>query len=225
MIYRVNKPKGILQSYYFDVDQRHRRSYGGEKLGDEVQGHARFEFKNLWKLDLVAERSFYEVDTRQLRGGPSLRTDGESAGEIFLQTNSSKDLFLAGGIELVRGDDEISKASEYTFYVQWQIGSRFTLSSMNNFDVETDYNQYVTSIYRNVDPSRKYLVGKINRKTISSTIRAEFFVTPELSFQYYGNPYATIGKFSDYRFVADSKSKDLILRQRFMIKYWTTQRR
>jgi len=209
MIYRVNKPKGILQSYYFDVDQRHRRSYGGEKLGDKVQGHARFQFKNLYKLDLVAGRSFYEVDTRQLRGGPSLRIDGETGGEVFLQTNSSKNLFLAGGIELMRSDDKISKANEYTFYIQWQIGSRFTLSSMNNFDVKTDNNQYVTSIFRNVDPSRRYLVGKIDRKTISSTIRAEFFVTPELSFQYYGNPYATIGKYSDYRFVADSKSKNL----------------
>jgi len=60
---------------------------------------------------------------------------------------------------------------------------------------------------------RKYIVGKIDRKTISSTIRAEFFVTPELSFQYYGNPYASVGKFSDYREVTSSKAKDI--NQRF----------
>ncbi len=209
MVYWINKPKGILHSYYFEIDQEHNRSYGGEWLGDEVMAHLRLQFKNLWKLDIVGERSFFEVDTRQLRGGPALRRDGENSGEIMLQTNTSKDLFLALGTEIARNDDQISHANENTFYVQWQIGSRFTLSSMNNFDVETDYNQYVTSIFRNVDPSRRYMVGKIERKTFSSTIRAEYFVTPELSFQYYGNPYATVGKFSDYRFVADSKSKDL----------------
>lgn len=100
-----------------------------------------------------------------------------------MQTNSSKDLFLAGGTELTRNDDNVSKAIENTFYVQWQIGSRFTLASMNNFNFETDNNQFVTSRER-MTFSRKYIVGKIDRKTISSTIRAEYFVTPELSFQY-----------------------------------------
>jgi hypothetical protein len=209
MVYWVSKPKGILQSYYFAIDQEHNRSYGGEKLGDELLGHLRLQFTNLWKLDIIGDRSFYEINTRKLWGGPSLRIDGETSGEIRLQTNSSKDLFLGLGAEFTRNDDKISYANEYKFYIQWQIGSRFTLSSMNNFDIEADYNQYVRSIFRKMDTSRKYVVGKIDRKTISSTIRAEFFVTPELSFQYYGNPYATVGKYSDYRFVADSKSKDL----------------
>jgi hypothetical protein len=213
IVYWVNKPKGILNNYYFDFEQEHKWSYGGENLGDEITGHARFQFKNLWRLDLVAQRSFYEIDTRKLWGGPSLRIDGETSGEIFLQTNSSKDLFLAGGTELTRNDDNVSKAIENTFYVQWQIGSRFTLSSMNNFNFETDNNQFVTSRER-MTFSSKYIVGKIDRKTISSTIRAVYFVTPELSFQYYGNPYATVGKFSEFREVASSKSKDI--NQRFV---------
>ncbi|MGM0621517.1 MAG: DUF5916 domain-containing protein [Bacteroidota bacterium] len=211
IVYWVNKPNGILNNYYFDFEQEHKWSYGGENLGDEITGHARFQFKNLWRLDLVAKRSFYEIDTRKLWGGPSLRIDGETSGEIFLQTNSSRDLFFAGGTELTRNDDNVSKATENTFYVQWQIGSRFTLSSMNNFNIETDNNQFVTSMEK-MTFSRKYIVGKIDRKTISSTIRAEFFVTPELSFQYYGNPYASVGKFSDYREVASSKAKDINLR-------------
>lgn len=60
-----------------------------------------------------------------------------------------------------------------------------------------------------LDNKREYIVGKIDRKTLSSTLRAEFFVTPELSFQYYGNPYASVGKYTDYRMVADSKSTDI----------------
>ena len=207
LLYWVNKPKGILHSYYFEIDQEHNRSYGGEKLGDKLMGHLRLQFKNLWKLDLLAKRSFYEIDTRKLWGGPSLRIDGETSAQILLQTNSSKDLFLGLGTKFTRNDDRISYADEYTFYIQWQIGSRFTLSSMNNFDIKTDYYQYVTN--RVIDGNRRYIVGNIDRKTVSSTIRAELFVTPELSFQYYGNPYATIGKYADYRFVADSKSKDM----------------
>lgn len=219
MVYWVNKPKGILHNYYFDIEQEHHWSYGGENLGDEVQAHARFQFKNLWKLDLVGERTFYEIDTRKLWGGPSLRIDGNTGAEVFLQTNSSKNLFLGAGTEIMRNDDKITRANEYTFYVQWQLGTRFTLSSMNNFYDETDNNQFVRS--KLTDGRREYMVGKIDRKTISSTIRAEFFVTPELSFQYYGNPYASVGKYQDFRKVADSKSTDI--NQRFVQMNRTTE--
>ncbi|MCG6187614.1 DUF5916 domain-containing protein [Maribellus maritimus] len=49
-----------------------------------------------------------------------------------------------------------------------------------------------------------------------TTLRAELFVTPELSLQYYGSPYASTGKFLDFRKVADSKSKDLNSRYTFL---------
>ena len=209
-LYWVNKPKGILQSYYVEITQDHHWSYGGENLGDEVLAHLRLQFRNLWKLDLITDRYFNQVDTRKLWGGPSLRIDGTTSGKILLQTNSSKDLFFGFGMKALRGDDKISMADEYTFYVQWQLGNRFTFSSMNNFNIETDNSQYILD--REINQKQEYFVGKIDRKTISSTIRAEFFVTPELSFQYYGNPYATIGKYSDFRKVADSKSKDITRR-------------
>ena len=59
---------------------------------------------------------------------------------------------------------------------------------------------------KNIDGIQEYIVGTIDRKTISTTLRAELFLTPELSFQYYGNPYASVGKYNNFRKVADSKS-------------------
>jgi hypothetical protein len=53
------------------------------------------------------------------------------------------------------------------------------------------------------------VVGKIDRQTLFTTLRAEYFITPELSLQYYGSPYASIGKYDSYRIVNQSKSKDL----------------
>jgi hypothetical protein len=55
----------------------------------------------------------------------------------------------------------------------------------------------------------QYVVGTIDRKTISSTLRFEYFISPEISLQYYGNPYSSIGKYSNFREVADAGSKSL----------------
>ncbi len=213
MLYWVNKPKGILNSYYIELQQNHNRSFGGEKLGDALSGRVRLQFKNLWKVDIFGGRDFYEVDTRQLRGGPSLRIDGSNMTRLFIQTNSSKNLFLGGGPQFIWNDDDVTRTEQYSFYMQWLISNRFSLISNTSVSFQTDNNQYV--MQKMIGDNREYIVGTIGRKTFSTVLRAEFFVTPELSFQYYGNPYASVGKYENFRKVADSESTDI--NQRFAL--------
>ena len=119
MIYRVNKPNKILLNYYIDLSQEYLWSYGGEKLNSELQAHGRVQLKNMWRVDLVGRRNFFEIDTRQLRGGPSLRIDGNTSTQFFLQTNTSKDLFMGAGTYFSRNDDKISKSNKYTFHIEY----------------------------------------------------------------------------------------------------------
>ncbi len=203
-LYWINKPKGILNSYYISLDQKHRRSYGGEKLGDDVDGNVRFQFKNLWRLDLFGSRSFYNIDTRELRGGPALRKDGENMARLFLQTNPSKDLILGGGPTITWNDDKIGRSENYMFVVRWLIAGWINLDSNTHFTKTTDNNQY--AFQTETDEGKAYIVGRLNRKLLTTTLRAEIFATPELSFQYYGNPYASVGRYDDFRKVNVSKS-------------------
>ncbi len=203
-LYWVNKPKGVLNSYYISFDQKHKRSYGGEKLGDEIHGNVRFQFKNLWKLDLFGSREFFNLDTRELRGGPALRKDGENMARLFLQTNPSKDLILGGGPMATWNDDKTGHSENYMFVVRWLIAGWISFDSNTQFTKTVDNNQYVAQ--SDIDGVREYIVGKINRKLLTTTLRAEIFATPELSFQYYGNPYATVGRYEDFRKVERAKS-------------------
>ena len=207
LVYRVNKPKGILLSYYFDLEHKHRWSYGGESVTDEINSHARFQFSNLWKLDLLLNRTFNELDTRQLRGGPALRIGGNTVAEFFVQTNTSKNLFFGAGAEFGAWDDKISQNSDYIFHAQWLINNRFNIAWRTSYQKEIDCNQYVKRT--TVNESKQYIVGEIHRHTIYSTLRAEIFVTPELSFQYYGSPYASTGDYQNYRRVNESRESEL----------------
>ncbi len=204
VIYSVSKPKGILNRYMFDLEQQHNWSYGGENLGDQFEGHAQFQFKNLWKFDLFLDKTFNEIDTRQLRGGPSLWIGDNSGFRANLQTNPAKDLIFGVSSRFSAYDDKITKANTQVFFVQWRISNRFSLSSRTTFSSEMDNNQYV--LQKTIDNEKIFVVGKLDRKTLFTTLRAEFFVTPEFSLQYYGSPYASTGKFLNFRKVIDSKS-------------------
>ncbi len=59
------------------------------------------------------------------------------------------------------------------------------------------------------DEETIYLVGHIDQLTPSLTFRAELFLNPELSLQYYGSPYFSVGEFSDFKRVDQSRERDM----------------
>jgi hypothetical protein len=195
--YQVNKPKGIIRSYYVTSAQIHDWSFGGENTYNKLDNHGYIKFKNLWSLHLDFDRYFDRFDTRQLRGGPSLRLDDFSSFEYFIQTNSTNDLFFGAGSNMDWYDNKLSKSTDYTLYMGWQILNNISLTSETTFEKTLDNNQYVTQ--KKVGNTQKYLVGQIDRRTLNTTLRLEYFITPELSLQFYGSPYVSTGKFIDLK--------------------------
>lgn len=114
---------------------------------------------------------------------------------------------VATGIEWTGYSDKISNGFEYDFDIIWQLSNRFIVESSTEFADEIYYHQYVKQ--KTVGNKKEYVIGKINRQTLFTTLRLEYFITPELSLQYYGSPYASTGKYTDYRKVNISRSKDL----------------
>jgi hypothetical protein len=211
LTYKVSIPKGIVRSYFVEFEQEHDWSFGGENTLDRFKLHGYLQFKNLWNVHLNIKNNFNIIDTRELRGGPNLRKDGYNDIELFVQSNSVKDLFVGFGPRVRFFTDKISKTEYFTAYMRWQINDRFSISSRTIFDNSIDHHQFVTRT-KNMAGDYNYLVGTIDRKTISSTLRFEYFISPEISLQYYGNPYASVGRYGNFREVADASNKSLDLR-------------
>lgn len=213
LTYKVSRPKGIMRSYYAEFTQEHDWSFGGENTLDRLNLHGYMQFNNLWKVHTNFRRNFNIYDTRELRGGPKLYKESNNDLELYIQTNSVKNFWVGLDARFTWFPDEISKASYYTANFNWQLSNRFSVSSSTAIGIVTDNNKYVT---RTTDPSDKtqYVVGTIDRNTITSTLRFEYFISPEISLQYYGNPYASTGKYDNFREVADAS--DHLLEKRYV---------
>ncbi|NQU84387.1 MAG: carbohydrate binding family 9 domain-containing protein [Mariniphaga sp.] len=205
--YQVNNPRGITRNYYVTSSYRHDWSFGGENIYNKWDNHAMVKFKNLWSIHLDLDRYFHMLDTRQLRGGPALRIDDMSSFEFFIQTNSTKDLFFGFGSNMDWYDNKLSSSNDYTFHVGLQIGDNLTITSNTVYEKTIDNNQYITR--QKIGDNYNYIVGKLDRKTLYTTLRMEYFITPELSLQFYGSPYASTGKFLDFKEVAHSQSENI----------------
>lgn len=211
LTYKVNKPIGILRDYYGELKQNRSWSYGGEKTGDALNLHLYSRFTNLWLIHFTIEKGYNNFDTRELRGGPKLFKENSTDGQLFFQTNSSKNVLVAASLGLESRADGQTKIQSYRMFLRWQMSKNFRVSSDTRYYDVIDFHEYAGKAYYN-DNSSVYMVGNIDRKILETTLRIEYFITPELSVQYYANPYSSIAKYSDFRKVIDADNRNINLR-------------
>jgi hypothetical protein len=169
---------------------------------------ASFTIRNnkLWSFSLLSTYDFSSLDARELRGGPALRNDPRFLLGLKVSSNSAKDLY--GNVSYsytalgLPGSDENS----LMLSLNWVPVKRLQISGLANLSQRRYHQQYVASIAGNT--GTEYVVGNIDRHTTSFTFRTELYLTPELSIQYYGSPYYSVGKYDSFRRVASSQAHD-----------------
>ena len=73
-----------------------------------------------------------------------------------------------------------------------------------DYSTKMDKLQYVdTEIY---DQKNNYILGQLHQQTLGMTFRVDYNITPEISIQYYGSPFATYGRYSDFKVITDARN-------------------
>jgi hypothetical protein len=52
-----------------------------------------------------------------------------------------------------------------------------------------------------------YILGRVDQHTLVATVRADYCITPELTIQYYGSPFSSVGRFSDFKSVTSPRAE------------------
>ncbi|MCK4745478.1 MAG: carbohydrate binding family 9 domain-containing protein [Bacteroidales bacterium] len=203
----MNKPGNWIRDYFVEFYQEARWSFGGENIKNQLG--LQFELTNnqLWWFKLYQQYDFSTLDTRELRGGPALRNDGIYYTALSMGTNYSKDLYAAVAYQHRWLGVKHSNEDILGLSVTWLPVKRLNFSAIVNVNQRQYHQQYVTTIPGTL--SDEYIVGNIDHHTTSLTFRGELYVTPELSLQYYGSPYYSVGDYDSFRRVDEASARDL----------------
>ncbi|MCK5135361.1 MAG: carbohydrate binding family 9 domain-containing protein [Bacteroidales bacterium] len=203
--YDMNEPGKWIRDYYLQLYQEALWSFGGENTGNQVGLILEARNNWLWWLKLYLQYDFTYLDIRELRGGPALRNDGVYMMAISVGTNTAKDLYAAIGYQHRAFGMEQSNEDFLGLSLTWLPIKRLKFSGIARFNQRQYHQQYVTTISENT--TDEYIVGNIDHYTLSLTFRGELFITPELSLQYYGSPYYSVGKYDSFRRIDQASSK------------------
>ena len=201
--YVVWEPFGIFRSLSADVFHRRNWNFGGEGLNIISNGKINLDFKNKWTLRFGFGRKNFELSTNELRGGPSIMRPGDWMYSYNLETDNSKKLKFTSSIALSDGD------SNHSSHVVYGLGCRYRPHNALETSVEPSLEFYKNQLlYVNTTDfigEKRYICGTIDQKTLSITFRLNYYLTPDLSIQFYGQPFVSSGDYSDYKRISDPR--------------------
>lgn len=202
----VNKQVSLFRTYNFTLSETNNWDFSLRHLSSNANLSAYFEFLNKWAVSTSASYTTQALDTRILRGGSAMLLPSTWYQSLYARTDPSAKICFELNTELS------SSGSGSARYYSVQPSLKYTpintlkLSASFNYSGNRNNLQYITTT--NSDNQQRYILGKIEQKTLGITFRADYNITPELSIQYYGSPFATVGKFSDFKRVTNYRANN-----------------
>jgi hypothetical protein len=195
--YAETEPRGILRTYSADLYQMFAWDFGGLRTDATLSFNVYGQFTNKWSVNWGLYAVMDQVDTRLLRGGPAMRLGRFLCNSVYAGTDNSRKIVIGIGVHNHTYADGISNLNEIYPDATLRLSDAMTISGEFRYSLNKNDLQYVSTAAVGNDP--RYILGKIDQKTVSATFRLDYHLTNDFSIQYYGSPFISAGRYSDFK--------------------------
>ena len=207
--YRIPTSKGIFRSLQVNYSHTSRWTTGGEHLYLAANTNAFAGFDNYWSVGVGANYEFKDISQKALFGGPLLRRAPGLFKFINVSSDSRKKFtygFNVGGFDAVGSDSGAVVVRTAGVWANYQVSNAFSINISPNFFSQHRKIQNVG--FRNFGSENRYITGTLDQKSLSMSIRANYSLTPNLTIEYWGQPFNSIGNYSEFKYITDSQAKE-----------------
>jgi hypothetical protein len=205
--YFVNQPVSIFRTYNISLSEVNSWNFGGNYLGSNANLNFYYELKSQWGGNFNLGYGSKSLDTRLLRGGNAVKAPPSWSASMSFHSDWSKRMAFS-----IYATQSISEQKS-CYHGQW-FGAGVSLRPINTFKLSMNLNytnvqdewQYVDM--KNVDNKNHYVLAKADQQSLGLTFRADYHISPELSIQYYGSPFAASAKFSNFKEANQTRSNN-----------------
>ncbi len=202
--YNIYKPFGIFNSMYFGTNLIHLNDFGGNLNVAGISQSWSAHYKNLWRSFLSAQVNTPETDNLLLRGGPSMKMPGQLYIGGGINSNSRKKLSAELDFSLHRTFEEVMTRYYLSLEFEYRPVNTLTVSLEPEWTRTMNNMQYVTvrSVTSGVYTPR-YIFASIDQKILSLSLRVDYNITPDLTIQYWGQPFLGSGRYFNFKHITD----------------------
>lgn len=210
--YYLRDPFSIFNNFYLNTNYWAYWNFSGERLSAYTNMNFNTQFKNKWRLNGNLTRSGNNKSTNLLRGGPTFILPGALNVNMNVQSNHARKASFYAGSYQGFGDVKSFRNQEYWAGLDFRPVNSLSLSFAPDYSITKSELQYVSENVMNNDP--RYIFARLDQKTASFTFRINYTFTPELSLEYYGEPFISAGKYTNFKRVTFPKAEQFHNRYR-----------
>ncbi len=200
-LYQQNKPGGWFRNYAIFPYENRMWNFGGDVVFDSWALDANGTLANFWSFDARGTLNRSTLDDRLTRGGPQARLPESGSWIGDLTTDSRRPWSVSA--DYTYSWNEIGGTGHFP-----SVSASFRPSPTLRIRFEPAYSathalaQYVSVV---TDPlatatyGRRYVFANLEQRTLSLVTRADWTLTPRLSFQLYLQPLVVSGAYTHFK--------------------------
>lgn len=205
--FNQNTPWSIFRSTAIKYTMEHQwDAHGNNKLGSyRLRWDA--TLRNRWGWWITQTFRMNRHDDRILRGGPDLRLPSAHWNSFGIFSDQSRPFYVA--FDYISNRNMDGSKFEYNLKpsITYQAGNHLLLEAAFQFYTDRNDWQYAGTLQpAEAGESPAYLVGRMFQRTKGLTFRAQVNVTPDISVQFYGAPFSSNARYSQFQAAANTLS-------------------
>ncbi|MDO1501860.1 DUF5916 domain-containing protein [Winogradskyella maritima] len=201
-----NKPTDWYRRAQLSYELVNRFDFGGHFNRTQHEFKGNVNFANNWFFDTGFGHIPRTYSNAFLRGGPRWQDNQENFGFWFVGTDQRKKFSTVLGYVHLDTQEDVFQLRRYEMRFRYQPLNALSLSLDLRYEQTPTITQYVGQA--SFEDTSRYILGTIDNESLSATLRLNYNINPDLTIQYYGQPFIFKADFSDFKFVnqADADS-------------------
>jgi len=193
--YRETKPGNIFRDYSFDFSTFNEWTFGGVRTFSILDFFFNFTLKNFWQASLHYHITPSSQSHSLTRGGPLMGVPTRHHVMARLSNNRASSFNWRARVSYLWDElDGFDFSTSARFSVKPT--DALELSLEPEYERKRNPQQYFDELDggRSETFGRRYVFSFIDRSTLSTQIRLNYAITPDLSLEFYAEPFAASGR-------------------------------
>jgi hypothetical protein len=199
--YNEWNPKHFYNSYNIGGDFYTVWNFAGQSILKGLEMNGNLQFKNYYSIYSGFNFQGGSLSAYDLRGGPMLKIPGSTSFRIGCDSDPRKKIQMGLFVTSSRSRNQNATSSFVQYSLTYKPINTVSISLSPDFSVSEDNLQYVTTEGENGDET--YVMGRLRSKQFSLAARINIGITPDMSIQYYGQPFYFAGDYSHFKTITE----------------------
>lgn len=206
MAYQSLKPFSVFRRLQINYSHYVSWNFEGKHTYLGINTNSRATFKNNWKAGLSLHYVRVDYTDSALRGGPMLKLPNSLDYNMHLNSDESKKVKFNFRAGQTKGAENSFKKTFLSFGMTYVPINSLNISVNAGINSNQQELQYVTTAVSNLSSNSapRYINASLDQDTFNLSLRLNYTLSPTMSIQYYGSPFISRGRYTNFKYITNS---------------------